>query len=99
MTKGKKVISKHTPEHLKKEVSGLISVILKCDTECSNCDEIIEKLYDLLGELGDCTDVIPATDIGKVNDFFDDKELPLKNSTYGILAQKLRPILKKHINV
>ncbi len=100
MTKKKKVISKHAPELLKKEVPKLISVILKCDTECGGCDEIIEKLYDHLGELEDCTDVMPTIVIDKVNDFFkDDEELPQKNSTYGMVAQKLRPILKKHISI
>ena len=70
-------------------------MILKCDSECKDCDEYWERLYDILDELWDCKDVMPADDIYNVNEFLDAEEALLKGSTYGMMARKLKPVVKK----
>jgi hypothetical protein len=95
MTDKKEIISGSVLKHLRKEISGLISVILKCDSECKDCDENFERLYDILGELLDCTDVMPDDDIHNVNELLDAKDKLPEGSTYGMMARKLRPVVEK----
>ena len=97
MANKKGTILGHVPKHLRNEVLKLINGINACDSDCCDCKEEFEKLYDLLSKLWNCTDVMPWTDIKTSNEFLrSGEELP-RGSTYGMMARRLRPVMKEHM--
>lgn len=90
-----KNISGHAPGHLREEVLELIE-----DEELISDKEKTKRFYDLLGELWNCTDIMPSDAINTINNIYDllppDEELPL-GCTYGMCARKIYPILKEMI--
>ena len=97
MANKKGVILGHAPKHFRNEVLKLINWINACDSDCCDCKEEIEKLYNLLSKLWNCTDVMPWTNIETTNEFLQPDEELSRGSTYGMMARKLRPVMKEYI--
>jgi hypothetical protein len=98
----KGIISGHGLKHLKEEVLTLIG-----DKELLSDREKAKRLYNLLGKLWNCTDIVPSENYGALVDdclkpyCSKDAKYDIRPAefTYAMLARNFRPSLKVFIEL